>query len=129
MTGDSKTSRFKDIHPLMIYVFKEDLGAIREYVKQQKVTLSQIAREALKMRMAQGDLYTQGLNDGLDLGMNAIRDSNWAQMTFPSGKTFADLICDELERKKHGISGKGKRKTKDTERDSEGISPSSVEKG
>lgn len=129
MTGDSKTSRFKDIHPLMIYVFKEDLGAIREYVKQQKVTLSQIAREALKMRMAQGDLYTQGLNDGLDLGMNAIRDSNWAQMTFPSGKTFADLICDELERKKHGTSGKGKRKTKDTERDPEGVNHAPGEEG
>ena len=128
MTGDTKTSRFKGIHPVMIYVFKENLEEIRAYAKKQKVSLSQIAREGLSMRMAQGDLYMQGLNDGLDVGMNAIRESNWAQMIFPSGKTFADLICDELERKKHGLSGKGKRKTKDTERDPEGDSLAPEEK-
>jgi hypothetical protein len=113
----------------MIYVFKENLGEIRAYAKKQKVSLSQIAREGLSMRMAQGDLYMQGLNDGLDVGMNAIRESNWAQMIFPSGRTFADLICDELERKKYGLSGKGKRKTKDTERDPEGVSPAPDEEG
>jgi hypothetical protein len=128
MTGDTKTSRFKGIHPVMIYVFKENLEEIRAYAKKQKVSLSQIAREGLSMRMAQGDLYMQGLNDGLDVGMNAIRESNWAQMIFPSGRTFADLICDELERKKHGLSGKGKRKAKDTERDPEGDSLAPEEK-
>jgi hypothetical protein len=120
MTGNSKTSRFKGIHPVMIYVFQKDLAEIKSYAKSHKISLSQLAREALRMRMSQeSEQYITGLNDGLEIGMEEIRKSNWAQMTFPSGKTFADLICEELERKKHG-SGKGKRATKKAERGAEG---------
>jgi hypothetical protein len=104
----------------MIYVFQKDLAEIKSYAKSHKISLSQLAREALRMRMSQeSEQYITGLNDGLEIGMEEIRKSNWAQMTFPSGKTFADLICEELERKKHG-SGKAKRATKKAERDAEG---------
>jgi hypothetical protein len=104
----------------MIYVFQQDLAEIKSYAKTHKMSLSHLAREALRMRMSQeSDQYITGLNDGLEIGMEEIRKSSWAQMTFPSGKTFADLICEELERKKHG-SAKGKRATKKTERGAEG---------
>jgi hypothetical protein len=130
MTGNSETSRFKGIHPIMVYVFRKDLAEIKAYAKQHKISLSQLAREALKIRMStESDQYINGLNDGLDLGMDEIRKSNWAQMTFPSGKTFAELICEELERKKHGLrsTGKGKRSTQKAERDPEGSDPSLAE--
>jgi len=111
----------------MVYVFRRDLAEIKAYAKQHKISLSQLAREALKIRMSKdSDQYINGLNDGLDLGMEEIRKSNWAQMTFPSGKTFAELICEELERKKHGLrnTGKGKRSTQKAERNLEGSDPS-----
>ena len=130
MTGNSENPRFKNIRPVMVYVLKDDFPEIEAYAKKHKINLSQLGREALKIRISpESDQYLNGLNDGLDVGMNAIRDSNWAQMIFPSGRTFADLICDELERKKYGLSGKGKRKTKDTERDPEGVSPAPDEEG
>ena len=111
----------------MIYVFQKDLAEIKSYAKTNKMSLSQLAREALRMRMSQeSDQYITGLNDGLEIGMEEIRKSNWAQMTFPSGKTFADLICEELERKKHG-SAKGKRATKKAERGTEGSDTSADE--
>ena len=130
MTGNSENPRFKNIRPVMVYVLKDDFPEIEAYAKKHKINLSQLGREALKIRISpESDQYLNGLNDGLDVGMNAIRESNWAQMVFPSGRTFADLICDEHERKKYGLSGKGKRKTKDTERDSEGVNHAPGEEG
>lgn len=123
MTGNSETPRFKNIRPVMIYVLKDDFPEIEAYAKKHKIKLSQLGREALKIRMSpESDQYVTGLNDGLDLGMEEIRKSNWAQMTFPTGKTLAELLCEELERKKHGIRGTGKRKrsTQKADRSPEG---------
>jgi DNA helicase-2/ATP-dependent DNA helicase PcrA len=37
----------------MIYVFQKDLAEIKSYAKSHKISLSQLAREALRMRMSQ----------------------------------------------------------------------------
>ena len=96
-------SRFNTAHPVMVYVLKEEIANIKAFAKSHSKSVSELVREGLQIRMSDdSDPYRSGFDAGLDAGMSAIKKSNWAQMTFPSGKTLADLLCDELERKKHG---------------------------
>jgi hypothetical protein len=51
------------------------------------------------MRMAgEDDLFNQGFNQGLNEAMKIVRQTDGAKMMFPSGKSFAQLVCDEIER-------------------------------
>ena len=109
-------SRFKSAHPVMVYVMKDEIDNIKTFAKRQKKSVSELVREGLRIRMSDdSDAYRSGVDAGLDTGMTAITKSNWAQMTFPSGKTLAQLLCNELEKKKYG-SKSTRRPAKTSER-------------
>jgi hypothetical protein len=84
MTGNSENPRFKNIRPVMVYVLKDDFPEIEAYAKKHKINLSQLGREALKIRISpESDQYLNGLNDGLDVGMNAIREKQLGSNGIP----------------------------------------------
>lgn len=95
-SGTNKMTRFKSVVPVMIYLSPEDRDRLTSYAKQNKVAASQIAREGLKMRIDGSD-YNTGFNDGLNEAMRITKANQGAQMKFPSGKSFADLVCEDIE--------------------------------
>jgi hypothetical protein len=48
------------------------------------------------MRVAVDNPYLQGFNEGLDASIKIISGHHAAQMRFPSGQSFADLMTDEI---------------------------------
>lgn len=89
-------SRFKNVHPLMIYLPLTLRGAIKAYSKRHRTTVSYLMREAALMRMASDDRYTAGWNDAIDSCMRIIQENQAGKMMFPSGRSFSQMICEEL---------------------------------
>lgn len=97
--GKIKVSRFKTVEPIMIYLPNKEADEFRKYAKKVKLSGSQVAKEGIAMRMAgESDPFNQGFNAGLNEAMNLVRQTKGAQMMFPSGKSFAQLVCDEIEK-------------------------------
>jgi len=82
----------------MIYLHPDERERLTLHAKQTKIPASQIAREGIKMRLEGSDNpYNKGYNEGLAEAMRITRANQGAQMKFPSGKSFADLVCDDIE--------------------------------
>lgn len=92
------TSNYK---PFMAYLEPNEITKLKHFAKAHKVPMAQIIREAIYARLASGDQYTSGFNDGLAKAKVAVSGVEAAQMRFPSGMTVADLINSEIS--KHTI--------------------------
>ena len=90
MTTPSKVKQF------MTYLEEDDIDRLKRFAKKKKVTMSRVIREAVKARMAEGDPYTAGFNDGVEESIKAIKDNKASQMRFPSGSSFAELMEIDL---------------------------------
>jgi len=96
-SGNLKTSRFKSVAPLMIYVPPKEISKIKSFAKSRRSTVSQVAREALQAKMAGiEDPFNQGFNTGLKRAMEIAMQNPGSQMRFPSGKSFGELVCESI---------------------------------
>lgn len=92
-----KPTRFKTVLPLMIYVDPDQPRKIKSFAKAHNLSVSQLAREAFTMRMSgTDDPYNNGFNAGLKEAMRITKQTEGAKMMFPSGKSFGQLVCDEI---------------------------------
>jgi len=91
-------TRFKTVVPLMIYVYPTEAEKLKKFAKRAKKTVSQVAREGIAMRMNKKDPYNTGFDEGLRTAMNVAVKTEGAQMRFPSGKSFGQLVWDEIEK-------------------------------
>jgi hypothetical protein len=48
------------------------------------------------MRIATGNAYIKGFNDGLTKAVEIVYNNKASQMRFPSGKSFAELVNEEI---------------------------------
>jgi hypothetical protein len=96
--GAKSKTRFKTVTPVMIYLSPDDKAKLTKYASKNKIPATQIAREGIRMRMEGTDNpYNKGFNDGLNEAMRITRANQGAQMKFPSGKSFAQLVCEDIE--------------------------------
>ena len=89
---DEHMSKLK---PFMTYMTEADHISLRKFARAKKITMAQLIREGIAMRMSDGT-YASGFNDGIKASIDSIGKLPAAQMRFPSGQSFADLIADEL---------------------------------
>ena len=89
---DEHMSKLK---PFMTYMTEADHTILRKFAKAKKITMAQLIREGVAMRMSDGT-YASGFNDGIKSAIESISKLPAAQMRFPSGQSFAELISDEL---------------------------------
>jgi hypothetical protein len=96
--GKQNKSRFKTVTPVMIYLSPDDKKKLNEYAQKNKIASTQIAREGIHMRLQGSDNpYNQGFNDGLNEAMRIAKANHGAQMKFPSGKSFAEYVCEDIQ--------------------------------
>jgi hypothetical protein len=88
----------KKLKPFMTYIDDGDYVKLKRFAKKQRITMAQVLREGLSIRMAEGDPYITGFNEGLNKASEVITAHNAGQMRFPSGQSFADVLCDEVSR-------------------------------
>jgi len=95
MTQEKK-SRFKTVVPVMIYMKPEDKTRLDKFSRKHKVAASQISREGINMRMDEND-YNKGFDAGLLEAKKIVSQTEGAKMMFPSGKSFSDLVCEQID--------------------------------
>jgi len=95
-SGQNKKTRSNE-EKLFVYISKELHRKIHEYVKHNHMSLSQLTREALTLRMDASEAYNDGFNAGLNQAMVIAHDTKGSGMMFPSGKTWATAVCDDIE--------------------------------
>lgn len=82
---------------VLIYLPNELDDKLTKYVKINKVPKTKVVEEAVAMRLSgDDDLFNKGFNQGLNDAMKITKLCKGAQMKFPSGKSFADLVCDDI---------------------------------
>ena len=89
-------SRFKNVHPLMVYMPIKQRANLKVFARKNRMPVSQAVREGILMRMAGGNDYTGGWNDALDAAMEITKNSNAGKMMFPSGRSFSQMINEEI---------------------------------
>ena len=87
---------FKKLKPFMTYLDEDDHLKLKKFSKQKKITMAKVIREGVLMRMATANQYVSGFNDGINKAADVVKSNTASQIRFPSGQSFAELICDEL---------------------------------
>lgn len=81
----------------MVYMTPPQLKQLKTFAKASRLSVSQVVREAVIMRIDVENPYNKGFNDGIDCAIQTARDSNGGQIRFPDGRTFADCVADNLK--------------------------------
>jgi len=84
------------LKPFMIYIDDGRLTQVKRLAKKSGSTITQTIREGIDLRLQSG-AQVSGFNQGLRKAMDVITQNKAAQMRFPSGKSFAELLNEELE--------------------------------
>jgi len=86
--------------PFMAYLEETKYVQLKRFSKHSKIPMSQLIREAIDLRISPGDKYVTGFNDGLLAASKAVSEHEAAQMRFPSGRSFAELVNEQIEAQK-----------------------------
>ena len=86
----------KKLKPFMTYMDDADYVKLKKFAKAKRVTMAKILREGLMVRMAEDNPYMNGFNEGLNTAVKIIGEHQASQMRFPSGKSFGELINEEI---------------------------------
>lgn len=87
----------KKLKPFMAYIEESQYTKMNRLSKKSHIPMSQLMREAIEIRITDGNPFTAGFNKGLEHAMKIVKDNQASQMRFPSGKSFAELINEEIE--------------------------------
>jgi hypothetical protein len=99
MSNGSKKNLFKERNSITIYLEQSEKERITKFAEKSDISVGQLAREAFKMRMAGGnDPFNKGFNQGLNEAIRIANVCEGATMMFPSGKTFAKVVSDDIEK-------------------------------
>jgi hypothetical protein len=99
MINGSKKNLFNERNSITIYLEQSEKERITNFAKKSDISVGQLAREAFKMRMAgNNDPFNKGFNQGLNEAIRIANACEGATMMFPSGKTFAKVVSDDIEK-------------------------------
>ena len=82
--------------PFLTYLEPKEYIKLKRFAAKNKMPMTQLVREAVTARIAGGNAYVDGFNAGLQTAIDAVNAMKHAQMRFPSGKSFAELVTDDL---------------------------------
>ena len=100
MSSGKSPTRSKKIplKAVMIYLRHDDADRLAKFAEDRGLSNSKIAREGIIMRMdREGDRFEQGYNEALSDVKKVVKETYGAGMMFPSGKSFAELVCDGID--------------------------------
>ena len=87
----------KKLLPFMTYLEEDEHKRLKKFAKSKKMTMAAVVREGIVMRLTGDEQpYLCGFNDGLTQADILVKALPAAQMRFPSGQSFSELISVEL---------------------------------
>jgi hypothetical protein len=87
-----------NLKPFMAYLTFEQYARLKRFASKNDVPMAQVIRESIDARIAAGDRYSHGYNTALKDAMRSVAENKAARMRFPSGKSFADLVNEDLQK-------------------------------
>ena len=87
-----------NLKPHMTYLTYEQYARLKRFASKNNTPMAQVVRESIDARIADGDRYSHGYNTALREAMRVVEDNKAARMRFPSGKSFAELVNDDIRR-------------------------------
>jgi hypothetical protein len=87
-----------NLKPFMAYLTYDQYARLKRFASKNDVPMAQVIRESIDARIAAGDRYSHGYNTALKDAMRSVAENKAARMRFPSGKSFADLVNDDLQK-------------------------------
>ena len=93
-------TRSKPLNPFMAYIDDKQHKRMKAFSAKTRIPMSQLIREAIELRMAEGNQYIKGFNSGLDKAQAVVKANKASDMRFPSGKSFSELINADLEQER-----------------------------
>lgn len=91
------TLMISKLKPFMAYLEYQQYGRLKAFSAKTKIPMTQIIREAIEARISSGDRYQTGYNSAISHAIEAVKNNKAAKMRFPSGKSFADLVIEDLQ--------------------------------
>lgn len=85
-----------NLRPFFAYLSEAQYSALKHFSQKNGVPMTQVVRESIESRLSSGDLFVAGYNQGLQDAISAINRNNISKMTFPSGRTFGELIIEDI---------------------------------
>lgn len=89
------TSKLK---PFMAYLEGSQHMALKKFSRANSIPMSQLIREAIDMRISEGDRYTAGYNKGVQDSIKTLKGNKVAKMRFPSGRSFGDVFAQDINK-------------------------------
>lgn len=89
-------SKKNKLKPFMAYIDEKQHKELKRFADKVGIPMSQMIREAIEMRISPESQYVEGFNAGVDKCIASVNGLTAAQMRFPSGKSFAELVSEEL---------------------------------
>lgn len=93
-------TRSNNYKPFMAYFEPKEYLRLKKFSKDTKTPMAQILREAVAQRMTADNPYNSGFNEGIETCIVTVNNLQAAQMRFPSGKSFAELVEESLVAKR-----------------------------
>jgi len=81
----------------VVYFDEDTHRKIKAFSRKSKISMNQLIREGVGQRMSNDSPYVTGYNDAIKKAMIVVEENNATKMRFPSGKSFAELINEDLE--------------------------------
>lgn len=89
----------KNVIPYMVHLEPAKIKELKKYAKSESKSISAVVRNAVDAKLFGGiDPYRSGLINGLRMASEAAKATAGAQMKFPDGKSFADLVCEQIDK-------------------------------
>lgn len=85
------------LKPHMTYLTFEQYAKLKRFATKNNTPMTQVIRESIDARIAGGDPYSHGYNKGLQEAMRVVAENKAAQMRFPSGRSFAELVNSDIQ--------------------------------
>jgi hypothetical protein len=82
----------------VVYFDEKTMHRVKQFSKKHGMSMNQLIREGVEQRMTDDNQYVAGFNDAVKKAMIVVEENNATKMRFPSGKSFAELINEDLER-------------------------------
>lgn len=87
-----------NLKPHMTYLTYVQYNKLKRFAALNKTPMAQVIRESIDARIADDDRYSHGYNTALKEAMRVVTENKAAQMRFPSGRSFAELVNSDIQK-------------------------------
>lgn len=81
----------------VVYFDHETHSRVKEFSDKNHISMNQLIREGVEQRMSKDNPYVTGYNTAIRKTMIVVKENNATKMRFPSGKSFAELINEDIQ--------------------------------